>query len=145
MLGLGEIKKSRQINQSRHMNESRQINQSRDITESGQVCDALNNPGGAILGILDSVSVRFWKSVVLYTPLRPVNGNITGKLTSYFFKLFLPLCQLDQSLMKVGKLIDVCIRAVTTKEWVVVLQTKPDCGYPVIFSKKSAYDLGSKF
>ena len=45
-LGLGEIKKSRQINQSRHMNESRQINQSRDITESGQVCDALNNPGG---------------------------------------------------------------------------------------------------
>ena len=34
------------------MNESRQINQSRDITESGQVCDALNNPGGAILGIL---------------------------------------------------------------------------------------------
>ena len=54
-LGLGEIKKSRQINQSRHMNESRQINQSRDITESGQVCDALNNPGGAFLGILDSV------------------------------------------------------------------------------------------
>ena len=41
------------------MNESRQINQSRDITESGLVCDALNNPGGAILGILDSVSVRF--------------------------------------------------------------------------------------
>ena len=119
------------------MNESRQINQSRDITESGQVCDALNNPGGAILGILDSVSVRFWKSVVLYTPLRPVNGNFTGKLTEN--------CQLDQSLMKVGKLIDVCIRAVTTKEWVVVLQTKPDCGYPVIFSKKSAYDLGSKF
>ena len=37
------------------MNESRQINQSRDITESGQVCDALNNPGGAILGILGSV------------------------------------------------------------------------------------------
>ena len=35
------------------------MNQSRDITESGQVCDALNNPGGggggAILGILDSV------------------------------------------------------------------------------------------
>ena len=28
------------------MNESRQINQSRDITESGEVCNALNNPGG---------------------------------------------------------------------------------------------------
>ena len=41
------------------MNESRQFNQSRDITESGQVCDGLNNPGGAILGILDSVSIRF--------------------------------------------------------------------------------------
>ena len=127
------------------MNESRQINKSRDITQIGKFATRLIISGGALLGIVDRVFGRFWKSVVLYTPLRPVNGNVTGKLTSYFFKLFLLLCQLDQSLMKVGKLIDVCIRAVTTKEWVVVLQIKPDCGYPVIFSKKSAYDLGSKF
>ena len=58
-LGLGEIKKSRQINQSRHMNESRQIKQSRDITESGQVCDALNNPGGQSWELVLGLDVRF--------------------------------------------------------------------------------------
>ena len=41
------------------MNESRQINKSRVITQSGQVCHAPNNPGGALLGILDWVSVWF--------------------------------------------------------------------------------------
>ena len=71
---------------------------------------------GALLGILDRVSARFSKSVPLYTPLRSVNGNVTEKLTSHLFKPFLPLFQLDQSLSKVGKLIDVCIRAVTTKD-----------------------------